>query len=125
MEITFDSTTICHGSVRNQSGNAIGPANLIVSDAPGTVTHEFIGADRIAPEHIRCDRGAVQFSVTRTFEDVDAALAYVTGGYLSEPREGVLKFGTTEMFDGNKAVMTTHQLSMVGCTVIVNYSFEG
>ncbi len=125
MTITFNGATICHGQSRGQPGEAIGPDGLLVSEAPGTVSHEFIGADRVQNEHVRCDRGTVRFRVTRTYGSVAAALAYVRGGYLAEPREGVLKFGDTDMFGGNTAVMTGHQLAMVGCTVVVNYAFEG
>ncbi len=125
MTITFDGTTICHGQSRGQPGEAVGPDGLVVSEAPGTVSHELIGADRVRQEHVRCDRGTIQFRVTRTFATVEAALAYVTGGYLAEPRNGVLAFGGVNMFGDNKANMTVHQLSMVGCTVVVNYAFEG
>lgn len=124
MTITIGSTTLCHGQTRSTAGDAVGPDGLEIEDVPGVAVYELIGADRIAPEHVKCDAGTVSFSVTRTFADVPAALAYFEEGLLEEAAEGQLKFGTANVF-GPKSVVTRRRAKLVGCSVIVSYNIQG
>jgi len=85
-----------------------------------------VGADRVEGEHVRCDSGSVSFGVTRTFATVADALSYVSGAYLAEPKEGVLKFGDAAVFGaGHVSVVTQRTMALVGCTVAVNYTIQG
>lgn len=128
------TTTLCHGQARNATGNAVGPINLRMTLTPGVAVREFVGADRVQPEHVKCDSGSVTFGVTRTFATEAAALAYISGAFLTEPNEGVLKFDNTKIFGTRtvgqstvdaKSVVTQRTAALVGCTVAVNYSITG
>ena len=117
------TTTLCAGRSRNSSGSPIGPEDMRGSDAPGVVTHDFIGAARETPELIRCNHGSVSFSVTRTFADVDSAEAYIASDFLDEGSEGALYYGSRKVYDS--ACVTSRTYAWVGCTVKVNYTIEG
>ena len=136
MTITLGSTTLCAGQTRNNTGDPVGPRDLRIQLTPGVAIREFVGADRVQPEHVKCDSGTISFGVTRTFATADAALTYATGAFLAEPNEGVLTVGTTKIFGTHtlsdnttvvdaKCVVTQRTLAVVGCTVAVNYSITG
>lgn len=123
MTITLGNTVLCAGQTRNATGSPVGPSNFRASDAPGIVKHDYIGADRTRPEHIRCDSGSVTFDVSRTFGSVDAAIQYACIGIRSEAVEGELKYGGRTVFE--HAAVTTRSVAQVGCTVAVSYTIEG
>ena len=102
MTITLGNTTLCAGQARNSTGSPVGPRDLRMQLAPGVAIREYVGADRVQPEHVRSDSGSVTFGVTRTFATVDAALAYLKGDFISEPSEGQLKFDNADVFGANR-----------------------
>ena len=119
-------TTLCEGQTRNSTGSPVGPSNLRMQLSPGVAVREYVGADRVQPEHVRSDSGSVTFGVTRTFATVDAALAYLKGGFVSEASEGQLKFDDMDVFGANhKSVVTQRTAALVGCTVAISYSITG
>ena len=101
----------------------VGPSNFRASDAPGIVKHDYVGADRTRPEHIKCDSGTVTFDVNRTFATVEDAVAYACVGIRSEAVEGELKFGNNVIF--THAAVTSRSVAQVGCSVAVSYTIEG
>lgn len=117
------ATTLCAGQTRNSSGSPVGPANLRVSLTPGVVIREYVGADRVAGEHIKCDRGVVTFDVERIFPTVAKALEYASKTFLSEPSEGLLAFDGSTVFEN--AAVTSRSVAVVGCAVAVSYTIEG
>lgn len=117
------ATTLCSDAERSVNGSPVGPADLTVVEAPGVEMREYVGADRVAPEHVRCDHGTISFRATRTFATAALAVAYAISGHRAEPVEGVLKFGTTTIYP--RATVTSKRLAMVGCTVSVFYTIEG
>lgn len=127
MTITLASsngtTTLVASQTRNTTGAPIGPEDLRGSDAPGVVTHDYIGAAREHPEVIRCNHGSVSFGVTRTFASVDAAAAYMAGSFWTEGSEGALYFDNRRVFEF--AAVTSRIYAWVGCTVKINYTIEG
>ena len=129
MTITLGNTTLCAGQARvtgtpiGNVGDPVGPSDLRMQLAPGVAIREYVGADRVQGEHVRCDSGSVSFGVTRTFATPEAALAYISGAFLSEASAGALKFGETTVFA--KAAVTQRTAAHVGCTVAVNYSITG
>ena len=126
MTITLGTTTLCAGQTRNSSGNPVGPNNLRMQLSPGVAVREYVGADRVEPEHVRCDSGSVTFGVTRTYADVATALAYLAGDFLSEAKEGQLKFDDTNVFgEEHNSVVVQRTAALVGCTVAINYSITG
>lgn len=128
MTITLGSSTLVAGQARNSTGSPIGPRDLKIRDTPGVAVREYVGADRVSPEHVRCDHGVIEFGATRTFASVDAALAWATGTgsgqFFGEASEGELKFDNSRVF-GAKSAVTSRSLAVVGCTVAVNYVIEG
>lgn len=128
------ATKLCEGDVRDTTGKPMGPRDLRIQLTPGVAIREFVGADRVQPEHVKCDSGSISFGVTRTFATPEAAITYATSTFLNEPNEGVLTVGTTKIFGtrtvGNttvdaKCAVTQRTLAVVGCTVAVNYSITG
>ena len=124
MVISLGSSVLCAGSVRDSYGSPAGPEDLQISEVPGVAVREFIGADRIRPEHLGCNAGTVSFSVARTFGTVEGALAYISEGIFSEAVEGQLKFDEAAVF-GSKSVVTNRRVSLVGCTVKIAYTIQG
>ncbi|MGN0846830.1 MAG: hypothetical protein ACI4RA_05540 [Kiritimatiellia bacterium] len=124
MTISLGSAVLCAGQARSATGSPVGPSGLAVEIAPGVEAREFVGADRVQPEHVRCDHGVVSFGVTRTFPSVAAALAWIAGPFVSEASEGELKFDGARVF-GPKSAVTSRRCSHVGCTVAVTYTIEG
>ena len=126
MKITLGSTELVSGQARNSTGSPVGPRDLRIQLTPGVAIREFVGADRVQPEHVKCDSGSISFGVTRTFADVASALAYLGGTFLTEPSEGELKFDSVSVFgSGHKSAVTQRTAALVGCTVAVNYSITG
>ena len=123
MEIKIGNTVLCAGQQRSVNGMPVGPSNFRSSDAPGIVKHDYIGADRTRPEHIRCDSGSVTFDVSRTFASVSAAVAYACVGIRSEDVEGPLTYDGKTIFE--HAAVTSRSVAQVGCTVAVSYTIEG
>ena len=128
------ASKLCEGDVRDTTGKPMGPRDLRIQLTPGVAIREFVGADRVQPEHVKCDSGSISFGVTRTFATPEAAITYATSTFLNEPNEGVLTVGTTKIFGtrtvGNttvdaKCVVTQRALAVVGCSVAVNYSITG
>ncbi len=116
-------TTLFSDGGRSVAGAPVGPGNLSFVEAPGVEMREYVGADRVQPEHVRCNHGTLTFQATRVYATQAAAAAYALAGHLSEPVEGVLKYGTTTIFA--KACVTSRRIGMTGCTVVVNYTIEG
>lgn len=123
MTVTLGDTTLVATQTRNSTGSPIGPASLTMSLAPGVALREYIGAERVTGEHLRCDRGVVSFSVERIYASPAAALDYVTGGFLGEDCEGELKFDGDTVF--RNAAVTSRSVAVVGCAVAVSYTIEG
>ena len=123
MKITLGTSTLCDGQTRSSNGSATGPANLVLALAPGVVLREYVGADRVAGEHVKCDHGTVSFSVERIFATPADALAYIRGAFLAEDSEGEFKFDSDTVFAN--AAVTARQAAVVGCAVAVNYTIEG
>lgn len=123
MVITLGKATLAATQSRNSTGSPIGPANLTMSLSPGVALREYVGADRVTGEHLKCDRGVVTFSIERIYSTPGDALGYVTGDFLSEDCEGELKFDGDTVF--RDAVVTSRSVAVVGCAVAVNYVIEG
>ena len=117
------ATVLCSDGERSVDGAPVGPGNLAINEVPGVEMREFVGADRVTPENVRCNHGTMAFQATRVFGSVALAAAYALVGHRSEPVEGVLKYGSSTIFA--KACVTSKRIGMVGCTVVVNYSIEG
>ena len=113
----------CSDAARSSAGAPVGPGNLSCVETPGVEMRDYVGADRVEPEHVRCNHGTLTFQATRVYATPALAAAYALAGHLAEPVEGVLKFGSTTIFP--KACVTSRRIGMVGCTVVVNYTIEG
>ena len=117
------ATVLCSDGERSVNGAPVGPGNLKIVESPGVEMREYVGADRVTPENVRCNHGTMTFQATRVFGTVALAAAYALVGHRSEPVEGVLSYGGTTIFP--KACVTSRVIGMVGCTVVVNYMIEG
>ena len=104
-------------------GKAVGPGNMRMSLSPGVVMREYVGADRVQGEHIKCDKGSVAFDVERIFETPADALKYICTDFLKEQSEGALMFDDDIVFA--KAAVTSRISAIVGCAVAVSYTIEG
>ena len=123
MTIELGDTTLCAGQARNSTGSPVGPDGLTISDSPGVMSRQYVGADRVAPEHVGCDSCIVSFKVVRVFGRVADALAYATHGVFQEDVEGALKFdGTTRL---SRAAVKSRVVVHNGCAVAVSYTIEG
>ena len=122
MKITLGDYELVSTQARNNTGSAVGPQNLRLTDIPGVVKREYIGETRIKPEDVKVHSGSFTFDVHREFSTVALALAYVAG-FVNEPTEGALKFDTTEVFA--TAAVTSRSVAQVGCSVAVSYTIEG
>lgn len=121
------TTTLVDGQSRlvgtGNWGKGIGPTNLRMNLAPGVVLREYVGADRVQGEHVKCDHGSMTFDVERIFASPADALAYVRGEFLTEQSEGALKFDSTTVFA--QAAVANRAVAVVGCAVAVSYTIEG
>lgn len=123
MTITLGNTTLCAGQARNSTGSPVGPRDIKDAETPGVVLREYVGADRVAGDRVRCDHGVVTFGVTRTYGSVADATAYALTGHRSEDTVGALKYDDTTIFEN--AAVTSRSIAQIGCTVVVNYTIEG
>ena len=123
MDLTLNNHVLCSDGERSVDGSPVGPGNLSISEAPGVELREFVGADRIRPEHVLCNHGTMTFQATRVYPTAAAAAAYALTGHLAEPVEGELKYGAATIYQN--ACVTSRRIGMVGCTVVVNYTIEG
>ena len=114
---------LCSDGTRSVNGAPVGPGNLSINETPGIEMREYVGADRVEPENVRCNHGTMTFQATRVYATSALAAAYALVGHRSEPVEGVLAYGSTPIFP--KACVTSKRIGMVGCTVVVNYTIEG
>ena len=117
------ATTLCSDGARSVNGAPVGPGDLAIAEAPGVELRQYVGADRVTPEHVRCDHGTMSFKATRVFATEALAAAYALVGHRSEPVEGELKYGSSTIFQ--RCTVTSRRIGMVGCTVVVNYTIEG
>lgn len=117
------AATLCSDGERSVNGAPVGPADLAIAEAPGVEMRQYVGADRVTPEHIRCNHGTLSFRATRVFASQALATAYALVGHRSEPVEGELKYGSSTIFQ--RCTVTSRRIGMVGCTVVVNYTIEG
>ena len=92
MTITLGNTTLCAGQARNSTGSPVGPRDIKDAETPGVVLREYVGADRVAGDRVRCDHGVVTFGVTRTYGSVADATAYALTGHRSEDTVGALQY---------------------------------
>lgn len=128
MRIKLGSTYLCgseqlDGDVRNSTGVPMGPQNIRVQENPGAVLREYVGADRVEGERVRCDSGTVSFGTTRIFANESQATVWAMLGHRAEAVEGAL------VVDGNtvyqKAVVASKQVSQVGVAVATQYTIQG
>lgn len=123
MTITLGNTTLCAGQARNSTGSPVGPRDIKDAETPGVVLREYVGADRVAGDRVRCDHGVVTFGVIRTYGSVADATAYALVGHRSEDTVGALKYDDTTIFEN--AAVTSRSIAQIGCTVALNYTIEG
>lgn len=123
MQIKIGGTVLVAGQGRSSNGSPVGPANLRMADRPGVAMREYVGADRVQGEHVRCDHGTLTFDAERIFATPADALAYLATGYRSEAKEGALTFDGDVVFA--HAAVTGRQIAVAGCAVAVSYTIEG
>ena len=128
MRIRLGSTYLCgseqlDGDVRNSTGVPMGPQNIRVQENPGAVLREYVGADRVEGERVRCDSGMVSFGTTRIFATEAAATAWAMYGHRAEAVEGALEVDGETVYP--KAVVTSKQVSQVGVAVATQYTIQG
>lgn len=123
MQLKLDNTILANDAGRFCDGTPMGPANLAIAEVPGVELREFVGADRIEPEHVRANHGTISFEVTRVYPSPGEALAYALAGHLSEDVAGSLSYGASVIFQS--AAVTSRRIGLVGSTVVVNYTIEG
>ena len=104
-------------------GKSIGPNNLKINIAPGVTLNEFVGADRVQGEHVKCDHGVVSFGIERIFETPAQALSFIREQFIKEQSEGTLQFDEDIVFA--RAVVPSRTAAVVGCAVVINYTIEG
>ena len=123
MELKLGDTVLSTGDARRSDGNPFGVGGITVSETPGAEIREYVGADRVEGEHIRCDHGSVSFQTHRVFPTVEAAVAWAMFGHREEAKAGALVFGGNTVFA--KAVVTAKRLSQVGVAVVTQYTVGG
>lgn len=123
MVLKLGDTVLSTGDARRADGQPFGVSNIAVAETPGAEVREFVGADRVQGEHVRCDRGVASFRTTRVFASAVEAAAWMLAGHRAEAKEGALVYGETTVFA--KAVLTAKRLSQVGLTVFTQYTIEG
>ena len=127
MTITLGSTTLVAGQSRNSTGDPVGPSDLRMAVTPGVAMREYVGADRVEGEWVKCDSGVLTFGVTRIFDTPAHAAAFALTGFGSEPREGALTAteGGSTVTIFAKCVITARESAQVGCAVATQYTIEG
>lgn len=123
MTLTLNGSVLSTGDARRTDGSPFGVANVMVGENPGAEVREFVGADRVAGEWVRCNHGVVSFQTTRIFASVGDAVAWAMSKHWGEPTAGKLVYGGNTVFEN--AVVTSKRLSLVGVAVITQYTIEG
>lgn len=123
MELKLGDTVLSTGDARRSDGKPFGVVGITVSETPGAEIREYVGADRVEGEHVRCDHGSVSFQTHRVFPTVEAAVEWAMSGHREEAKAGALVFGGNTVFA--KAVVTAKRLSQVGVAVVTQYTVEG
>ena len=123
MELKLGDTVLSTGDARSSDGKPFGVGGITVSETPGAEIREYVGADRVEGEHVRCDHGSVSFQTHRVFPTVEAAVEWAMSGHREEAKAGALVFGGNTVFA--KAVVTAKRLSQVGVAVVTQYTVEG
>ena len=128
MRIKLGETYLCgdernDGDERNSTGVPMGPQNIRVQESPGAVLREFVGADRVEGERVRCDSCTVSFGTTRIFGDEAGATTWAMIGHRDDAVEGALVVDGNTVFQ--KAVVTSKQISQVGVAVVTQYTIQG
>lgn len=123
MQLKIGDTVLSTGDARRSDGKPFGVGGITVSETPGAEIREYVGADRVEGEHVRCDHGSVSFQTHRVFPTVEAAVAWAMSGHRAEEKAGALVFGGNTVFE--KAVVTAKRLSQVGVAVVTQYTVEG
>ena len=128
MRIQLGSTYLCgsaelDGDVRNSTGVPMGPRNVSVQENPGAVIREYVGADRVEGERVRCDSGTLSFGTTRIFGTEAEATAWAMTGHRAESVEGALVVDGETVY--RKAVVTSKQVSQGGVAVSTPYTIQG
>lgn len=120
---------LCAGSTRNagSSPSPMGPENVNRSERPGAAIREYVGADRIHGERVKCDSGVLSFGVTRIFDSAANAAAFALTGFGTEPREGALtaEVGSDTVTIFAHCVITSRETAQVGVAVHTRYTIEG
>ena len=118
---------LCAGDARNSTGNPMGPQDVRRDEKPGATMREYVGADRVAGEWVKCDSGALSFGVTRIFATEALAAAFALTGFGTEPREGALTatVGGSTLTLFAKCVITSRESAQVGVAVHTRYTIEG
>ena len=120
---------ICAGATRNSGStpNPMGPQNVRRGEKPGTALREYVGADRVNGEWVKCDSGVLSFGVVRIFDTPAHAAAFALTGFGTEPREGTLTatVGSDTVTIFSKCVITSRESAQVGCAVATQYTIEG
>lgn len=123
MDITLAGTVLCSDGTRSVDGAPVGPGNLAISEVPGVVSREYVGADRTAAENVRCHHGTMTFEAARIFASESLAASYALVGHRSEPLTGELKYGSETIYAN--AGVTNKRLGLNGRCVTVIYTIEG
>ena len=118
---------LCAGDARNSTGQPMGPQNVRRAEKPGAALREYVGADRVNGEWVKCDSGVLSFGVVRIFDTPAHAAAFALAGFGSEPREGALTAteGGSTVTIFAKCVITGRESAQVGCAVATQYTIEG
>lgn len=120
---------LCAGDARNSgsSPNPMGPQNVRRGEKPGAVLREYVGADRVDGEWVKCDSGVLSFGVTRIFDTEAHAAAFALTGFGTEPREGALTatIGNETITLFAHCVITSRESAQVGVAVATQYTIEG
>ena len=121
------ATTLCSDGTRSVNGAPVGPGNLSINETPGVEMREYVGADRIHGERVKCDSGVLSFGVTRIFDTAAHAAAFALTGFGTEPREGALtaEVGSDTVTIFAHCVITSRESEQVGVAVHTRYTIEG
>lgn len=126
---TANPCVLCAGATRNagSSPSPMGPENVNRSEKPGAAIREYVGADRIHGERVKCDSGVLSFGVTRIFDTAAHAAAFALTGFDTEPREGALtaEVGNDTVTIFAHCVITSRESAQVGVAVHTRYTIEG
>jgi hypothetical protein len=126
---TATPCVLCAGDARNSGAtpNPMGPQNVRRAEKPGAALREYVGADRVNGEWVKCDSGVLSFGVVRIFDTPAHAAAFALTGFGAEPREGTLTatVGNTTVTIFSKCVITSRESAQVGVAVATQYTIEG